>query len=78
MTPHTFRKSSHEGIGFLIIELNDVRYVFATAFPRRGLTLRQQAGDTLRTIEAEAQKQGTGGSIVHQPVFVQNVSMVFT
>ena len=76
MATHTIRKSSHEGIGYSVVELNDVRHVFAAAVPRRGLTLRQQADDALRTIAAVIQAEGTRGSIVHQAVFVADVSQI--
>ena len=76
MATHTIRKSSQAGIGYSVVELNDVRHVFAAAVPRRGLTLRQQADDALRTIEAVIQEEGTRGSIVHQAVFVPNVNLI--
>ncbi len=76
MATHTIRKSSQAGIGYSVVELNDVRHVFAAAVPRRGLTLRQQAGDALRTIEAVIQEEGTRGSIVHQAVFVPSVNLI--
>jgi enamine deaminase RidA (YjgF/YER057c/UK114 family) len=76
MATHTIRKSSHEGIGYSVVELNDVRHVFAAAVPRRGLTLRQQADDALRTIEAVIDEEGTRGSIVHQAVFVPSVNLI--
>ncbi|MGA2033468.1 MAG: dioxygenase [Thermoguttaceae bacterium] len=76
MATHTIRKSSQAGIGYSAVDLNDVRHVFAAAVPRRGLTLRQQADDALRTIEAVIQEQGTRGSIVHQAVFVPNVNLI--
>ena len=76
MATHTIRKSSQAGIGYSVVELNDVRHVFAAAVPRRGLTLRQQADDALRTMEAVIQEEGTRGSIVHQAVFVPNVNLI--
>ena len=76
MAVHTIRKVSHEGIGYSVVELNDVRHVFAAAVPRRGITLRQQADDALRTIEAVLQAEGTRQSIVHQAVFVANVAQI--
>ena len=76
MATHTIRKSSQAGIGSSVVELNDVRHVFAAAVPRRGLTLRQQADDALRTIEAVTQEEGTRGSIVHQAVFVPSVNLI--
>ena len=76
MATHTIRKSSQAGIGYSVVDLNDVRHVFAAAVPRRGLTLRQQADDALRTVEAVIQEEGTRGSIVHQAVFVPNVNLI--
>ena len=76
MATHTIRKVSDDGIGYSVVELNDVRHVFAAAVPRRGATLRQQADDALRTIEAVNHEEGTRGSIVHQAVFVADVSRI--
>jgi len=76
LATHTIRKSSQAGIGYSVVELNDVRHVFAAAVPRRGLSLRQQADDALRTIEAVIEEEGTRGSIVHQAVFVPNVNLI--
>jgi enamine deaminase RidA (YjgF/YER057c/UK114 family) len=76
MATHTIRKSSQAGIGYSVVDLNDVRHVFAAAVPRRGLTLRQQADDALRTMEAVIQEEGTRGSIVHQAVFVPNINLI--
>ena len=76
MATQTIRKSSQAGIGYSVVELNDVRHVFAAAVPRRGLTLRQQADDALRTIAAVIQEEGTRGSIVHQAVFVPSVNLI--
>jgi enamine deaminase RidA (YjgF/YER057c/UK114 family) len=76
LATQTIRKSSQAGIGYSVVELNDVRHVFAAAVPRRGLTLRQQADDALRTIEAVIQEEGTRGSIVHQAVFVPSVNLI--
>ncbi len=63
------RKESSEGIGYSVVELNDVRHVFAAAVPRKGETLAEQAEDALRTIEAVVCEEGTRGSIVKQAVF---------
>ncbi len=64
------RKVASEGIGYSVVELNDVRHVFAAAVPRSGTTLEEQTKDALRTIEAVIDKEGTRGSIVHQAVFL--------
>ena len=70
MTPSLLRKVATEGIGYSIVELNDVRHVFAAAVPRTGGTLEEQVKDALRTIEAVIDTEGAHGSIVHQAVFV--------
>jgi len=76
VTTHTIRKVSHRGIGFSVVELNDVRHVFAAAAPRCSGTLREQADDALRNIEAVIQEEGTRGSIVHQAVFIPDVALI--
>ena len=76
MANHTIGKVSHRGIGFSVVELNDVRHVFAAAVPRRGGSLHQQADEALETIEAVMHEEGTRGSIVHQAVFVPDVSLI--
>lgn len=76
MATHTIGKASHRGIGYSVVELNDVRHIFAAGVPRRGATLREQADDALRTIEAVIQEEGTRGSIVHQAVFVPDVALI--
>lgn len=64
------RKVSSDGVGYSVVELNDVRHVFAAAVPRSGVTLAEQAEDALQTIEAVIEEEGTLGSIVHQAVFL--------
>lgn len=76
MATHTIGKVSHRGIGFSVVELNDVRHVFAAAAPRCGGTLREQADDALRTIETVIDEEGTHGSIVHQAVFIPDVALI--
>jgi enamine deaminase RidA (YjgF/YER057c/UK114 family) len=76
MATHTMCKASREGIGFSAVDLNDIRHVYAVAVPRRGSTLRQQAGDALRNIEAVIQEEGTRGSIVYQAVYVADVGQI--
>jgi len=67
------RKVCSEGIGYSVVELNDVRHVFASAVPRVGATLEEQARDALRTIKEVNQEEGTRGSIVHQAVFMKDI-----
>ena len=66
------RKVSSEGVGYSVAELNDVRYVFASAVPRQGVGLLEQAHDALRTIEAVIREEATLGSIVRQAVFLRD------
>ncbi len=66
------RKESSDGIGYSVVELNGISHVFAAAVPRTGKTLRQQADDALRTIEAVIDEQGTRGQIVKQAVFMRD------
>jgi enamine deaminase RidA (YjgF/YER057c/UK114 family) len=74
MADHSIRKVSHSGVGYSVVDLNDVRHVFAAAAPLRGTTFDEQAGDALRTIESVICEQGTRGSIVHQAVFLADMS----
>lgn len=68
------RKECDDGVGYSVVGLNDVRHVFAAAMPRRGETLQEQADDALRTIESVIREEGTLGSIVHQAVFLADIS----
>jgi enamine deaminase RidA (YjgF/YER057c/UK114 family) len=76
MATHVIRKVVDKGVGFSAVDLNDVRHVFATAVPRRGTTLGEQASDALRTIEAVIEQEGTADSIVQQAVFLADVNQV--
>ena len=76
MADHNVRKVSHSGVGYSVVDLNDVRHVFAAATPLAGSTFDQQADDALRTIEAVTREEGTRGSIVHQAVFLSDMSQV--
>lgn len=66
----TVRKSSHEEIGYSVVELNDVCHVFAAAVPRCEGSLQEQAADVLQTIATVTDQQHASGSIVHQAVFL--------
>ncbi len=76
MAAHAIQKISQEGIGYSTVDLSDVRHVFAAAVPRRGTTLRQQADDALGVIEAATRRQGVGGAIVHQAVFLADIAQM--
>lgn len=70
------RKESNAGVGYSVVDLNGARHVFASAVPRNGGDLQQQAHDALRTIEAVTHEEGMRGSIVHQAVFMRDVRQV--
>jgi enamine deaminase RidA (YjgF/YER057c/UK114 family) len=70
------RKRCHDGVGFSVVELQDVRHVFAAAVPRRGGSLEEQAFDALRTIKAVLDEEGPRGSIVKQEVFLSDYAQV--
>ncbi len=65
----TIRKISSDGVGYSVVDLSDVRHIFAAAVPRKGETLQEQAQDALETIEAVICDEGSWGSIVKQAVF---------
>jgi enamine deaminase RidA (YjgF/YER057c/UK114 family) len=65
----TIRKMSSDGVGYSVVDLSDVRHIFAAAVPRKGETLQAQAQDALETIEAVICDEGSWGSIVKQAVF---------
>ncbi len=69
------RKYSSAGIGYSVVELQDIRHVYAAAVPRTGRTLQEQAYDALKTLEAVIQEESTRGSIVHQAVFLSDARM---
>lgn len=76
MATHTINKASYKGIGYSIVELNDVRHVFAAGAPERGGSLREQAEDALQTIERVLDKEGGRRAIVQQAVFLPDVSLI--
>jgi enamine deaminase RidA (YjgF/YER057c/UK114 family) len=76
MATHTIRKASQEGVGYSTVDLSDVRHVFAAAIPRRGSTLREQADDALRIIEAVTHEEDARETIVHQAVFLADMGQI--
>jgi enamine deaminase RidA (YjgF/YER057c/UK114 family) len=70
------RKVARDGIGYSVVELSDVRHVFAAAVPHNGTTLEEQAKDALHTIQAVVEEEGTRASIVHQVVFVAEAAYI--
>lgn len=68
------RKVCSDGVGYSVVDLTDVRHVFAAAVPRRPGDLASQTWDALRTIESVMKEESTLGSIVHQVVFLADDS----
>jgi enamine deaminase RidA (YjgF/YER057c/UK114 family) len=64
------RKISSEGVGYSVVELNEVRHVLAAAVPRRGSSLAEQTWDALQTIRQLSEDEGVRGAIVSQSVFL--------
>jgi len=69
-------KESSEGVGYAVVRLNGVRHIFASAVPRQGTTLQEQAHDALQTVKAVIQEEGTRGSIVRQAVFMKDINQI--
>ncbi len=67
------RKETSESIGYSVVELGQVRHVFASAVPRGGGDFEQQTHDALKTIEDVIDEEGTRGSIVKQAVFLRDI-----
>ena len=70
MAAHAMCKASHQGIGFATVELFDIRHVLATAVPRCGCTLREQAEDALHRLDVVFRAEGARQSVIHQTVFL--------
>lgn len=70
------RKVCSDGVGYSVVDLTDVRHVFAAAVPRVSGDLSTQTWDALKTIESVMKEESTRGSIVHQVVFLADYSKV--
>jgi enamine deaminase RidA (YjgF/YER057c/UK114 family) len=64
------RITGSEGVGYAVVELNDVGHVLAAAVPRKGATLAEQTWDALQTIRQLSRDEGIHGAIVSQSVFL--------
>lgn len=69
-------KFCNDDVGYSVVDLTDVRHVFAAAVPRKGVTIGEQTWDALRTIESVMKEESTLGSIVHQVVFLADYDKV--
>jgi enamine deaminase RidA (YjgF/YER057c/UK114 family) len=76
MSAHAMCKASHQGIGLATVELNDIGHVFATAIPRCGGTLREQAENALQSLDDVLRAEGTRQSIIRQTVFLTEPSQI--
>lgn len=70
------RKVCDDGVGYSVVDLTDVRHVFAAAVPKHQGDLETQTWDALRTIQAVMKEESTLGSIVHQVVFLAQYDKV--
>ena len=70
------RKVCSEGVGYSVVDLNDVRHIFACAVPQEGSNLSEQSHDALHTIEAVIRDEGALGTIVRQVVFLKDGSQL--
>ncbi len=55
------KKESSDGVGYSVVDLTDVRHVFASAAPRNGGTLREQAREALQHFGLVAAEVGCAG-----------------
>lgn len=72
------RKASSSGIGCSIVDLGEVRHVFAAAVPRSGGNLEEQARDALETIRSVIDAQGNRKTMVKQSVFLRDAEQINT
>jgi enamine deaminase RidA (YjgF/YER057c/UK114 family) len=70
MSDPLVRKVARHRSQHSVVELHDVSHVFATAVPRAGATLREQARDALEAIAAAMSAEGATGAVIHQTVFL--------
>ena len=66
------RKILDANVGYSVVEFDDVRRVFATVAPSRGVTLPEQTESALHTLRSLFQEIASPGSIVMQSVFQKN------
>ena len=66
------RKECSAGVGYSVVDLNDVTHIFASAVPQCGGDLGEQSQDALRTIEAVIRDETAHGTIVRQIVFYRD------
>jgi len=70
------KKLSREGVGYSTADLNHVRYVFASAVPRRSSGVLEETGETLATIADVIHDQGARNGIVRQTIFVKDPQQI--
>jgi len=75
MADHAIRTVAHQGSGYSVVDFAGIRHVLAAAVPRCGVTLDQQLRDALCPIEAAIRDEQARASIVHQTVFLADISL---
>jgi len=69
-------KLSREGVGYSTADLHHVRYIFASAVPRRSSGILEETGETLATIADVIHNQGARNGIVRQTIFVKDPQQI--
>ncbi len=69
-------KDSGENVGYSIVDLGDVKHVFASSAPKTYGNLRSQVRDALKTIATVVKEAGAIGSIVRQAVFIKDARLI--
>jgi enamine deaminase RidA (YjgF/YER057c/UK114 family) len=76
MAVPTIRRRTGRGLSSAVVELNELRHVFATALPQDGCTLREQAEDALERVATVMAHEDVQRSIVHHTVFVADARQI--
>lgn len=66
------KRVSSAGVGYATADLSQVRYIFASAVPRAGGDLYEQARDALHTIEELIRGEDMHAAIIRQAVFLHD------
>ena len=70
MAAHLLCKASHQGVRFATVEFSGIRHIHATAVPRQGRTLREQAEEVLHRLDVAFRAQLARGLVIEQTVFL--------
>jgi enamine deaminase RidA (YjgF/YER057c/UK114 family) len=76
MCPFSLRKAAQDGVAYLVVELNGVDHLFATAVPpSRGSPL-EQTRSVIEAVNGVLQGLGAAGSLLHMTVFLADAVQV--